>query len=171
MQNNSVFPEAFGRVWWFYSQGHIQKIENWGFQWEVKVKLMISLLLRDSSCELQLLVMAGVPVLLLTSVSGNAVAEEEEVWSIVVTLLAVDGDACWGESFINVVGIPDSSYTKDTQKIAIRCQVKWINKTFNYFFAQQRRKFYSQPLYTPWSISSTQLSVCVQKLKKDKFQL
>jgi hypothetical protein len=38
--------------------------------------------------------MAGVPVLLLTSVSGNAVAEEEEVWSIVVTLLAVDGDAC-----------------------------------------------------------------------------
>jgi hypothetical protein len=28
LQNNSLSPEAFGRVWWFYSQGHIQKIEN-----------------------------------------------------------------------------------------------------------------------------------------------
>jgi hypothetical protein len=55
---------------------------------------LISLLLRDSFCELQLLVMAGVPVLLLTSVSGDAVAVEEEAWSVVVTLLAVDGDAC-----------------------------------------------------------------------------
>jgi hypothetical protein len=37
LQNNSVSPEVFGRVWWFYSHRHIQKIENWGFQWEVKV--------------------------------------------------------------------------------------------------------------------------------------
>ncbi len=95
LQNNSIFPEAIGRVWWFYSHRHIQKIENWGFQWEVKLQL-ISLLLGDSSCELQFLVMAGVPVLLLTSVSGDAVAVEEEAWSVVVTLLAVDGDACWG---------------------------------------------------------------------------
>ncbi len=36
LQNNSVFPEAFGRVWWFYSHRRIQKIENWGFQWEVR---------------------------------------------------------------------------------------------------------------------------------------
>ncbi len=55
---------------------------------------LISLLLGDSSCELQFLVMAGVPALLLTSVSGDAAAVEEEAWSVVVTLLAVDGDAC-----------------------------------------------------------------------------
>jgi hypothetical protein len=40
LQNNSVFPEAFGRVWWFYSHRHIQKIENWGFQWGVKLQLI-----------------------------------------------------------------------------------------------------------------------------------